>query len=195
MHRRTDDDLLRASEDIFYELWMLQKLRDIVLDLPNRQVSEDEIEQVESKAFTHTTHFEAHLWSSQPPQHKLPPERFVVEHNALIEAFALHSRVLLEFFYAKPNPKFPDDVRAEQYFESPEAWYSMRPQVSKEEYDGIRKRVGKEIAHLTYTRQLIAPEEKPWPISWISDVLDKATYAFVSGADESLIHPQLLRAG
>jgi hypothetical protein len=193
MQLRSRGDLIQATEDIFYELWMLRKLRDVILALPGHQIPENEVEEAERQAYTHTTHFKAHFWSSEPVSPNPPPERFVVEHNALIEAFALHSRVLLEFFYAETNPKFPDDVRAEQYFPSAEAWRSVRPRLSKEDYDGIRNRVGKEIAHLTYARQLVTPEDKPWPILWITDILDEAASAFVSGVDERHIHP-LLRA-
>ena len=188
---RSKEDLVLASEDIFYELWMLSKLREMILALPSHQVPEDEVEEAERQAYTHTSHVETFFWSSEPDRLNPPPERLVVEHNSLVEAFALHSRVLMEFFYAKPNPKFPDDVRAEQYFVSPDEWHKLRPTLSKEDYDGIRNRVGKEIAHLTYARQLVSPEDKPWPISWMSSVLDEAASAFVSAVDEGLVHPLL----
>ena len=191
MQQRANDGLLRASEDIFYELWMLRRLRDMVLALPDHEVPEDEVREAERSAYTHTTHFEAHFWPSQPSRPNPPPERFVVEHNALVEAFALHSRVLIEFFYAKPNPKFPDDVHAEHYFSPGSTWRNARPKLSKEDYEGIKNRVGKEIAHLTFARQLVAPEDKPWPISWISGIIDEAATAFVSLVDMNLIHPLL----
>ena len=191
MQQRSKNELIRASEDIFYELWMLHRLYEIVLALPDHEVENDVIKEAEPTAYTHTTHFQAHFWSSEPPTPSAVPERMIVDHNALVEAFALHTRVLLEFFYAKPNPRFPGGVRAEHYFATVDDWHNARPMLSKEDYDGIKDRVGKEIAHLTFARQLVLPEQKPWPVSWILALIDGAASAFVSQVDEELIHPLL----
>ena len=194
MHERSKKELFRASEDLFYELWMLHRLLEIVLALPDHEVDADVVDEAERQAFTHTTHIQAQFWGSDAPSSSAIPERFVVEHNALVETFALHARVLLEFFYATPNPRFSDDVRAEHYFLSPATWHTARPDLSEDDYDGIKNRVGKEIAHLTYARQLILPEDKPWPVSWITGLIDDATSAFVSSVDDELIHPSLREA-
>ena len=77
--------------------------------------------------------------------------------NALLESFTVHARVLLDFLFAE-NPR-PDDVIAEDYFLSPDEWIKIRDNKS-EKLESIHVRVCKEIAHLTYARQIIAPTQR-----------------------------------
>lgn len=79
--------------------------------------------------------------------------------NALIECFAVHARVLLDFLYS-PRHK-PDDVIAEDFFDYGSTWLQQRPEKSQL-LTTIHKRVGKEVAHLTYARLAVTPEEKHW---------------------------------
>ena len=81
--------------------------------------------------------------------------------NALIESCTIHARALLDFLYAEGPHK--DDVIAEDFFEDPAPWYKARPPKS-EKVQCVHGRVGKEIAHLTYTRQQVTPETKPWSL-------------------------------
>jgi hypothetical protein len=67
--------------------------------------------------------------------------------NAILESFTFHARILLDFLYAE-NPRL-DDVIAEHYFDSPANWSAIRPNKS-ELLKGVHKRVGQEVAHLTY---------------------------------------------
>jgi hypothetical protein len=79
--------------------------------------------------------------------------------NALIESFTIHARILLDFLYST-NPQ-PDDVIAEDFFDDSSAWLKQRTQKTPL-LTTIHKRVGKEIAHLTYARLDVTPEEKKW---------------------------------
>ncbi len=83
-----------------------------------------------------------------------------VKQNAFIESFAIHARALTAFLY--PNEPHPDDVVADDFFANPSTWRSNRPPMT-DTLRRIHPRVGKEVAHLTYTRTTIMPEERGWP--------------------------------
>jgi hypothetical protein len=78
--------------------------------------------------------------------------------NALIESFTVHTRTLIHFLY--PSRPYPTDVLAEDFFNAGD-WVKNRPD-EPEEFRAVRDRVNKEIAHLTYDRQIVTPELKGW---------------------------------
>ena len=82
-----------------------------------------------------------------------------VIHNALLESFTIHARVLLKFLYDE-DPK-PDDVIADDFFPTSQKWKEVRPKMT-EILEKVFWRVGKEVAHLTYARQDVTPETKGW---------------------------------
>lgn len=79
---------------------------------------------------------------------------------ALLESFAIHARVLIHFLY--PSGKIDkDDVLAWDFFQR----MGGKPQDWPDEpvsFKTARTRVNKEIAHLTYHRQRVKPEDKGW---------------------------------
>ena len=83
----------------------------------------------------------------------------VVIKNSFIESFTIHARALLKFLYDE-NPR-PDDVIADDFFPTSQEWKEVRPEMT-EILEPIYGRVGKEVAHLTYARQDVTPETKPW---------------------------------
>lgn len=83
-----------------------------------------------------------------------------VARNALLESFTLHARALLDFFYGRRRKK--DDALASDFFEE-DAWEQSRPPMAGTLSD-VNRRVGKEIAHLTYSRANVTEEAKGWPI-------------------------------
>jgi hypothetical protein len=72
-----------------------------------------------------------------------------VIHNALLESFLIHARILIEFLYK--NEPYEDTVRASQYFTSDSLWKSIRPPKT-ELLKKTVKDAHKQLAHLTYTR-------------------------------------------
>jgi len=89
------------------------------------------------------------IWMFQSLARDMASRSFTenVVNNALLESFTIHTRILLDFlFAAKPQL---DDVIAEDFFEDPATWHNVRPPKS-EILETVHKRVGKEIAHLTY---------------------------------------------
>jgi len=77
--------------------------------------------------------------------------------NAFIESFVIHARVLLDFFY--PLKPRLDDVIAVDFFDRAKTWEEARPEKT-DILKTIHKRVGKEAAHLTYSRQKVSEEQK-----------------------------------
>ena len=96
--------------------------------------------------------------------------------NALLESFVIHFRALLDFFYPPANPK-ADDVLATDYFADPDEWERVRPPFSEALKRG-RARAHKEIAHLTYARQDVTPETKPWPFVEIANEIQHLMQLF-----------------
>jgi hypothetical protein len=101
--------------------------------------------------------------------------------NALIESFVVHLRCLLDFLYP-PRNRRPDDVIAEDYFESPAAWENVRPPISAK-LRKARDRAGKEMAHLTYARLDVAPQAKPWPFVELTNEISNLLDAFLQNVD------------
>lgn len=91
--------------------------------------------------------------------------------NAFLESWTIHARNLFDFFYSSQRPdKKPraDDVIAEDFFDCYSTWRSVRPSPSAD-LSKLGRRVGKEIAHLTYTRADSGPTGPKWPNSRITN--------------------------
>ncbi len=102
--------------------------------------------------------------------------------NALLESFVVHVRVLMDFLYNE-NPK-PDDVIAEDYFETTDEWKRLRPNLS-ESLKNAKRRAGKEVAHLTYARLDVTPETKPWRFVDISNEIVAVLNIFLENVPKS----------
>ena len=110
-----------------------------------------------------------------------------VLNNALLESFTIHARILLDFLYAEKP--WEDDVIAEDFFDDPAAWYEARPAKS-EKVEIVHRRVGKEVAHLTYARQEVTPETKPWPFIEIANEVNAGFSKFLSLVSPHLLGPR-----
>ena len=98
--------------------------------------------------------------------------------SLLIEGFALHARNLFLFFYGDDKAR-PDDVLAEDFFDSPKAWREARPRFPKP-LSVLAVRVAKEVAHLTYARAGVRQEEKGWNIPQIVELTSLILTRFVN---------------
>jgi hypothetical protein len=107
-----------------------------------------------------------------------------VINNALLESFTMHSRVLLDFLYSE-SPR-QDDVVAEDFFDGPDAWSALRPE-KPSTLNMVHKRVGKEIAHLTYARQDVTPETKGWLFIEIANEIAGVFQVFLDNVDRDLL--------
>ncbi len=175
----TEDNLKKASDHLFYEIWMMSRLVSILEGQTNPQ-----------PASTLTSHTHAPetklLFRStgiiRTSQSGADDDVLRVTNNPLIEAFGIHIRALLDFFYTKGRD---DDVVAVHFFSSPSVWENARPPKGKEDLKKIKDRVNKEIAHLTYARQ--KARSKLWLFREIQNDLDKIIEAFLSLVPKNLL--------
>lgn len=112
--------------------------------------------------------------------------------NALLEAFTIHARSILFFFYPE-NPR-KDDALAEHFLTSKKAWNVIRPQLSPE-LKRLQKRVGKEIAHLSYTRLEIHPKNKGWDFGQIILEFISVFKLFTKNSASNKLHDHFLSVG
>ena len=80
--------------------------------------------------------------------------------NAVFESFAVRSRLLIEFFYGKPEK---DDCSVLHFIEQSKEkiWEEFsRKQTSKANFNNLRMIVNKQVAHLTYFR--LSNENTNW---------------------------------
>jgi hypothetical protein len=105
--------------------------------------------------------------------------------NALIEAFTIHARILLDFLYGEK--KRPDDAVAGDFFPTQNDWFKIRPSMPSN-LNSMNKRVGKEIAHLTYSRLKVTPDTKPWHFVDITKDMLKIFNKFLENVHRELLH-------
>ena len=113
--------------------------------------------------------------------------------NALLESFTIHARAILDFLYARESAR-KENVIAEDFFDEPSLWHSVRPRKTRL-LSSIHKRVGKEIAHLTYTRQKVTPEAKKWYYLRIHDDVFEVLKLFLEKVPQSRLDQRLLELG
>jgi hypothetical protein len=101
--------------------------------------------------------------------------------NALLESFVIHVRGLMDFLY-NDNPR-PDDVVAQDYFNTLEEWKKLRPQQSPV-LEHAKQRAGKEVAHLAYERLNVTPETKPWFFLEISKEVSEVMNVFLENVQK-----------
>jgi hypothetical protein len=119
----------------------------------------------------------AHCLDGQLKGDEMYPEPVV---NALIESFAVHSRVLIEFLY--PSKKVhPDTILARHFFSPNERWSRLCPKESSLLKDA-RKLANNHLAHLTYTRSK-GKLDKRWPFANIAKELGAAIKIFNESAE------------
>jgi hypothetical protein len=112
--------------------------------------------------------------------------------NSLIQSFTTHARSLHLFFYSeKPRS---DDATAEHFVLSEINWKKVRPPISPN-LEKLYSRVGKEVAHLTYSRADVGPNSKGW--SFPLYIVDFAPVfeIFARSADPKKLHRNFLEAG
>jgi len=139
--------LQRASEHVYYELWMLEHVAGILT-----------LDAVGEGAIL----------------------------NALIESFTIHARSLLQFFH--PRSPRPDDVLAQDFFPTGPTWEDIRGALPKS-LTKLEDRVGKEIAHLTYARLNVAPEDKLWQFNEVRKDIRPLADLFCKHVDQRYLGP------
>ena len=80
--------------------------------------------------------------------------------NLMIESMGIHIRNLLNFFYAPISKRYRDDILAEDFVSNLKHYKKNRTKLKKLGY--IKKRVSKQLVHLTYHRNKYNKKTKSW---------------------------------
>lgn len=105
-------------------------------------------------------------------------------HNALIESFVIHVRALIDFLY--PNGPKADAVIAADFFKTQKEWEKLRPDQS-EILTKAKRRAHKEVAHLSYDRQKVTPEEKRWNFLQITREIQEVMQIFLANINKNIL--------
>ena len=99
--------------------------------------------------------------------------------NSLLECFAVHTRCLRDFLWHDRKNARPMDAFATDFCASG-VWESQRdemPPTLKTIND--RKRLGREVMHLSYHRAGVPADVKDWPVSYIVHEIVGALNTFI----------------
>jgi len=100
--------------------------------------------------------------------------------NLVVESFAVHLRNVLDFLY-------PGKVRSDWMIASDfvPKWNSVRPEIT-DRLKRAKRRVHKEIVHLSYDRNKVTKEAKPWDRVAIAQDIELAADEFDKHLHDSL---------
>jgi len=107
--------------------------------------------------------------------------------NAMLQSFALHVRNLIDFLYNDSHNS--DDVYAGDFFKDPTRWLSVRKAITPE-LSKAKKRVNKEVAHLTYSRLKVLPADKKWAFVNLSNEMIAVFDPFITNVNRGLLDPR-----
>lgn len=113
--------------------------------------------------------------------------------NGMIESFCIHTRGLLDFLYnVKP---YQTDVVASEYFADSAEWETKASVIIsniEEKMQGLRRRIDKRVAHLTWDRLRVSEISQDLPnTGWAEDVafakavVTEGLRGFFAGCDRS----------
>ena len=161
-NRRSSDTLRMASDHLNYEFWMLGEALNKIKSI-NQQKQTASMYQI---------------------------PKIQIETNLAIESFAVHARCLNDFFFNKAMKQ--EDMIANDYLDEiqQKTWreYILQHQ---HHYEYTRKRVIKEIVHLTYDRTKIDPDEKMWDLQKGHKIFSEIMLKFLNLVDTGKICDRL----
>lgn len=97
-------------------------------------------------------------------------------HNLIVESFAMHTRVLIDFFYGKRN--YPDDMIAQDFLPEDVDWVKVQPPLT-EVLKEAKTKADKQLVHLSFTRLKLEKEgKKEWKILEIFNDMNKVIDSF-----------------
>jgi hypothetical protein len=117
------------------------------------------------------------------------------DHNAFLESFAIHVRCLRDFLWGSRKRNNPEDAFAFDFCDS-EVWEQARPPLpdALRAIEAERRRIGREIVHLTYYRLDIEAETKDWDLTALMAAIAKGLHKFAEVAKEERLHPKTREA-
>jgi hypothetical protein len=153
-----DEEIIKEiSRDIFYEWRMLcWTFQNICIEIGDEVVGNTDEPFLSVKCFIGTCEEER-------------------KGSALLETFLLHVRNIRDFLYKDESKN--DDVLAIHYFKNPEEWKMLRPPIG-DYLNGIKERLNKALAHISYTRLEYRKNNK-WNVIQIRNDLAKPWEVFL----------------
>jgi hypothetical protein len=95
---------------------------------------------------------------------------------ALLESFAIHTRILLDVFY-RTTSSYPDDMLAADFFPDATGWSKTQEDIPEPLRDA-QGRANKEIAHLSYERLDRRPDDWHWNITLMRNAMSVVVAEF-----------------
>ncbi|NQU77996.1 hypothetical protein HQ544_04850 [Candidatus Falkowbacteria bacterium] len=112
-----------------------------------------------------------------------------VKNNSYLESFTVHSRILIDFLFKPNRGREKNDIFAVDYFDESTDWdIGEIPEILKK----AKKRVGKEIVHLTTSRVEVILDEKGWNRVEICKQINEKFTVFINSAPDKKISPALI---
>ncbi|MEI6190831.1 MAG: hypothetical protein WCP24_00500 [bacterium] len=100
--------------------------------------------------------------------------------NLLLESLPAHTRTLVEFFYNDKNPKYPNDLVAQDFLPDSVDWKKERLTITKL-LDDAKNKADKQLAHLSLWRIKIERDnKKDWDWNGIRVDIEKIIKQFES---------------
>ena len=100
----------------------------------------------------------------------------VFEKNLFIESLAIHTRLLVEFFYNKK--KYPNDLVAQDLLPTSKDWVRIRP-LKTQSLEDVTRKADKQLAHLSRWRFKIERDcRKRWDYITIEQDMERIIQAF-----------------
>jgi len=161
------EDIIKASDHLFYEIKQLDALAQILVYIRTLDINHGGLENKSQKSI----HIEAIK-------------------NAVLEAFLMHTRSILDFLFTEES-KNKDDVLSLHFLERKEDIKEMKKIrskiISEKEYHSIKRRINKEIVHLTYYRINIDEIDKRWEYLKIRDIVLRACLVCYKFSNKDLL--------
>lgn len=111
--------------------------------------------------------------------------------NATLEAFTIHLRQMIDFFWSDRSPRrklSQRDAFASDYFD-PGEWKQLRPTRPPSLNRLLAAKVGWGVAHLTYGRAQSTPLDKQWVPVRLCAALAPTARLFLQHADPAKFDP------
>jgi hypothetical protein len=120
------------------------------------------------------------------------PEASLVdpEDAALLEAFALHARALIEFLWHERSKGWRDNGRAEDYFAAGKWASTRRPMQST--LDGVFQRASWGIIHISYRRTHEAEDAQWWQFGHIAASVGRGLRVFLENVSSERVVPEFV---
>ena len=161
----TKAELIKFNEHIYYEIEMLNHLAN---------------HAVGYSGFNTTS----------PPSADPSFSADITVNNALIESFATHARVLVEFLTHTKRSRHDNNVLAIDYMEDKETWIQYLTE-HEDEMKRLKEvawdRASEEMMHLCERRIQITQEQKRWAFQDLRLKINKHIKAFVENASDELL--------